>query len=318
MSRRVQLDGYGSVDQLHIAEVPIPTPGPGQVLVRVLAAGINPGESRIRRGELATRFPSTFPSGQGSDVAGLVVAAAPDADGAPPVGSEVMGWSDERSSQADHVALPAAHVIVKPPTLDFYRAGSMFVAGTTAYAAVRSLRLNGSDTLAVSGAAGGVGFLAVQLAARTGARVIGIAGQSSAAYLRSVGVDHVAYGDGLADRLRDTAPSGITAFLDTHGSGYVELALSLGVHTSRIDTIADFAAVDRFGVRSVGNAEGSSTTVLSAIAELVAWGAVRMPVAAVYPLQSVREAYTELDTGHTHGKIVLSTELPEPLRPDNR
>ena len=132
MSRRVQFDRYGPVDVLHVAEIPRPSAGEGQVLVEVAAAGINPGEIAIRNGAMEAMFPATFPSGQGSDFAGRVIETGPGVTGFAP-GDEVMGWSDRRSAQADHVLSDPRHLIAKPPALDWIRAGALWAIGVTSF-----------------------------------------------------------------------------------------------------------------------------------------------------------------------------------------
>jgi NADPH:quinone reductase-like Zn-dependent oxidoreductase len=154
----------------------------------------------------------------------------------------------------------------------------------------------------------GVGSLAIQLSRRTGATVIGLASESNHEWLKSH-VIPVAYGDGVADRIRAAAPSGVDAFIDTHGDGYVELALALGVAADRIDTIADYAAAAKHGVKTDGGAEaGPGARVLAELADLIADGHLEVPIANVYPLAQVRQAYTELERRHTHGKIVLKPQ----------
>jgi len=304
MPRAVRFDHYGGVDVLQVVEVDRPVPGAGEVLVEVVAAGINPGEISIREGLLDKQWPATFPSGQGSDFAGHVVEVGPGAGGVA-TGQEVIGFSDARSSQADFVAVPAEQVTLKPEAVDWDQAGGLKVAGTTAYAAVRTVAPKSGETVAVSGAAGGVGTITVQLLSRAGARVIGIAGESNAGWLRSVGVEPVTYGDGLADRLRAAAPGGIDAFIDTFGGGYVEIAVDLAVDPGRIETIADFAGARQFGAQAVGGATASTASVLAELAGLIASGDLTVPIAATYPIEKVREAYTELAKRHTRGKIVL-------------
>jgi len=183
--------------------------------------------------------------------------------------------------------------------------GTLKVAGTTAYAAVRAVAPKAGETVAVSAAAGGVGTITVQLLRHAGARVIGIASDSNAGWLRSVGVEPVTYGEGLADRLRAAAPGGIDAFIDTFGGGYVEIAVDLGVDPGRIETIADFAGARQFGAQAVGGATASTASVLAELAGLIASGDLTVPIAATYPIEKVREAYTELAERHTRGKIVL-------------
>jgi NADPH:quinone reductase-like Zn-dependent oxidoreductase len=276
------------------------------VLVKVKAAGINPGEAMIRQGFLHDRWPATFPSGQGSDLAGVVVETGPDVDTVV-AGDELIGFTDQRASQAEFVVVPAGQFTHKPGNVTWEAAGALFVAGTTAYAAVRAVALKPGDTVAVAGAAGGVGTIAVQLAKRAGATVLGIAGPSNDEWLTAHGVVPVNYGDGLAKRLRAAAPDGqIDAFLDFFGGGYVELAVTeLGIDPQRVDTIIDFPAIERFGVRFEGNADAADATVLAELADLVAAGELEVPVAEVYPLDQVREAFRRLEQRHTRGKIVL-------------
>jgi NADPH:quinone reductase-like Zn-dependent oxidoreductase len=304
MAQAVKFDRYGEVDVLKVVEVPEPVAGAGQVVVGVVAAGINPGEAKIRTGWLHDRWPATFPSGQGSDFAGRVVAIGAGVSGIA-VGDEVVGFSEERSSHATHVVVPAEQVAPKPAGLSWDVAGSLFVAGTTAYAAARSVNPEAGDTIAVSGAAGGVGSLVVQLLRARGVTVLGIAGPGNHEWLRSVGAVPVAYGDGLAERLRAAAPGGIDAFIDTHGDGYVALAIELGVKPDRIDTIIDFPAVEKYGVKAEGNGDANTIDVVAELADLAATGALEVPIAATYPLAEVRAAFAELEAGHAHGKIVL-------------
>jgi NADPH:quinone reductase-like Zn-dependent oxidoreductase len=304
MPKAVRFDEYGPVDVLQVVEVPRPVPGPGQVLVAVRAAGINPGEAKIREGQLHSRFPATFPSGEGSDLAGVVEAVGPGVTGFV-AGDEVLGWTDNRASQAEYVVAEASDLTAKPAGVSWPVAGSLFVAGVTAYAAVRAVALRPGDTVVVSGAAGGVGTIAVQLARRAGATVIGLASEPNHAWLSSHGVIGVSYGEGVADRIRQAAPT-VDAFVDTHGAPYVQLALDLGVAPDRIDTIADFEAVGKHGVKGEGSSAGASAAVLAELAGLIAAGELEVPVAATYPLDQVREAYTELASGHVRGKIVLT------------
>jgi NADPH:quinone reductase-like Zn-dependent oxidoreductase len=302
--RAVRFERYGGLEVLEVNEVEDPVPGPGQVLVRVKAAGINPGEVSIREGRLADRFPATFPSGEGSDLAGVVEDAAPGVDGWG-TDAEVIGWSDERASHAELVVVPADHLTTRPPEVPWEVAGSLYVIGATAWAAVRAVAPQPGETVVVSAAAGGVGSLAVQLARRAGARVVGIAGEAHHAWLREHGVVPIAHGEGLAERLREETAEGIDAFVDTFGGGYVDLAVELGVKPERIDTIIDYAAAERYGAKIEASAAGSSAEVLAELAGMIARGELEVPVAAVYPLARVRDAYEELEARHTLGKIVL-------------
>lgn len=305
--KAVRFDQYGDVDVLTVADVPVPEPGAGQVLVRVRAAGINPGEAKIREGLLHARWPSTFPSGQGSDLAGVVDRLGPDVTTVAP-GDEVIGWVDTRSAQAEYVVVDAENLTPKPAGVPWEAAGALGVVGFTAWAAVRSVNLKAGDTLAISGAAGGVGSLAVQLARRAGATVVGIAGHDNLEWLREHGAIPVKYGEDLVGRIFDallTTPQ-VDAFIDTYGGDYVEFAMNeLGVEPSRVDTIVRFDAVQEYGVKAEGNAAGASAAVLAELAGLIAAGELEIPIAATFPLDQVRDAYRLLAGGHVHGKIVL-------------
>jgi NADPH:quinone reductase-like Zn-dependent oxidoreductase len=301
--KAVRFDRYGGSDVLYIADVPTPVPGEGQVLVQVRAAGINPGEAKIREGSMHARFPATFPSGEGSDLAGVVVQTGPGVAGWS-AGDEVIGWTDNRASHAEYVVVEAAHLTRKPENVAWEVAGALFVAGVTAYAAVRAVDLNPADLVVVSAAAGGVGSIAVQLAPLAGATALGLAGEANHDWLRDHGAIPVTYGEGVAERILQVADH-VDAFIDTFGGDYVDLALELGVPPSRIDTIANFAAIQEQGVKGEASAAGSSAEVLAELAGLIADGQLEVPIAATYPLDKVREAYDELAAGHTHGKIVL-------------
>ncbi|MFF0866265.1 NADP-dependent oxidoreductase [Nonomuraea sp. NPDC003560] len=306
MTKAVRYDEFGGIEVLRVDEVDRPSPGSGQVLVRVKAAGINPGEAAIRTGAMADIFPSTFPSGQGSDLAGIVAEVGAGVDRFA-VGDEVIGFSERRAAQAELVLVDVDNLTPKPDGVSWEVAGGLYVAGVTAWRAVHSVRLDIGETVVVSAAAGGVGSFAVQLARRAGATVIGLASEHNHGWLRTHGVIPVAYGDGVIDRIKAAAPSGIDAFIDAYGGGYVEMALALGVAAERIDTIADFAAATRYGVKTEpGTNARPGAEVLAELAALIADGHLEVPIANVYPLTQVRQAYTELERRHTHGKIVLS------------
>jgi NADPH:quinone reductase-like Zn-dependent oxidoreductase len=303
--KAVRFGEYGGIDVLRVEDVPVPAPAAGQVLVRVRAAGINPGEAKIREGFLHSRWPATFPSGQGTDLAGVVERLGDGVAGVS-VGDEVVGYVDTRSSQAEYAVAEAANVAPKPASVPWEVAGAIPVAGFTAWAAVRAVGARSGDTVVVSGAAGGVGSLAVQLAKQAGAAVIGLASPANHDWLRDHGVTPVAYGDGVADRIRAAAPHAPSAFIDTFGGDYVELALNeLGIPAERVDTIVRFDAVEKYGVKAEGNAVGASAAVLAELAGLIAAGDLEIPIAATYPLTEVRDAFTQLEKGHLRGKIVL-------------
>ncbi|MGW2160955.1 NADP-dependent oxidoreductase [Nonomuraea sp. NPDC001699] len=302
--KAVRFHEYGGIDVLRVEEVGRPVPGPGQVLVEVRAAGIQPGESMIRQGARHGRWPATFPSGQGSDLAGVVVEAGPEVRGFA-VGDEVLGFTHGRASHAEFVVVDDVALTLRPAGLPWEVAGSLYVAGTTAYATVFAVDPGPGETVVVSGAAGGVGSIAVQLARRRGATVIGLASEANHAWLKGHGVVPVAYGEGVAERIRAASGGNVDAFIDTYGDGYVELAVELGVRPERIDTICDWAGAARVGARTFGEGAAACAVVVGELARLAARGELEVPIARVYPLERVRDAFGELERRHAHGKIVL-------------
>ncbi|MFE5034309.1 NADP-dependent oxidoreductase [Streptomyces sp. NPDC056683] len=303
--KAVRFHAYGGIDVLRVEEVERPVPGPGQVLVEVRAAGIQPGEVMIREGARHGRWPAVFPSGQGSDLAGVVVAAGPEVRGFA-VGDEVLGFTHDRASHAEYVVAEDVHLVTRPEGLSWEVAGSLYVAGTTAYASVFAVDPRPEETVVVSGAAGGVGALAVQLARRRGATVVGLASEANHAWLTAHGVVPVVYGKGAADRIRKAADGKhVDAFIDTFGDGYVDMAVDLGVRPERINTVRDWRAAARVGARTYGEGSAAAAVVVGELARLAARGDLDVPIARVYPLERVREAFRDLERGHAQGKIVL-------------
>jgi NADPH:quinone reductase-like Zn-dependent oxidoreductase len=302
--KAVRFDKYGDIDVLDVVEVPDPVPAEGEVLVRVKAAGINPGEAAIRGGALHNRWPATFPSGQGSDLAGVVVQAGPGVDAYRP-GDEVIGFTDKRASHAELVVVEAENLTPRPVEVPWEAAGALYVAGATAWAAVRAVGASAGDVIVISGAAGGVGSIAVQLAHNAGATVLGLASERHHGWLREHGAFPVTYGEDVGQRIREAAEGRLDAMIDTYGSGYVDLAIDLGIVPERIDTIIDYQAAARHGAKTEGNAAGASAKVLAELAQLIVEGELEIPIARVYPLDQVRDAYRELEQRHTLGKIVL-------------
>lgn len=307
VSRAVRYDRYGPVEVLDVVDVPRPTPDRGRVIVEVVASAINPGEISIREGAMRDRSPASFPSGQGSDLAGRVAEVGDDVAGFE-VGDEVIGWTDERAAQAEYVSVPADQLTARPAGVPWEQAASLYVAGCTAWAMVDAVAPRSGETVAVAGAAGGVGSIAVQLLRARGARVLGIAGPSNDDWLASVGAEPVNYGDGLGERLQDAAPEGIAALLDAYGGGYIQQAIDLGVPRDRIVTIADFEGAERLGVATVFGHAVATPAMLAELAEMIARGELTIPIAATYPLEDVRAAYDRVAERHTRGKIVLRVE----------
>ncbi|WP_077797488.1 NADP-dependent oxidoreductase [Streptomyces sp. JHA26] len=305
-SRAVRLEAFGGPEVLDIGDVPVPQAGPGQVRVRVTAAGLNPMDwFMITDADTAARFGLSLPAGFGTDYAGVVDQVGDGVSGIAH-GDRVFGGALSRAV-ADFVVVEAAGEIaaneayLTPDGVDDRTAATLTIAGRTASAALDVVGVGPDDTVLIGGAAGGVGVFAVQLARIAGARVIGTGSAASAEFLRELGAEPVTYGDGLADRVRALVPSGVTAALDLHGTETAHAARELGVPDARITTIAS-QALD--GITPANGANAAPGT-LESLAGLVAAGRLRVPVAANFPIEQIRTA-VELQAGrHVKGKVVI-------------
>jgi len=298
---------FGGPEVLEIERRPVPVPGAGEVLVRVAVAGVNPVDWKIFSGEpLHDAYERSLPSGTGYDFAGTIVARGPGVSGEWRSGDRVFGGL-RFHAQADHLLIEPQQVARVPDGLSLTVAGALNVAGRTAVASVRSQRITAGETVLVSGAAGGVGMLTAQLARLAGARVLGTASAPNHQLLRELGIEPIAHGSGLIERVRSAAPEGISVVLDTVGHGTVDAALRIGVRADRINTIADYGAIAAHDVRGVGGA-AAGTAELSALAALIVRGDVRVPIDSRYTLDRVRDAYARSITGRAVGKIVVVTD----------
>lgn len=303
MSRAAEYDQNGGPEVLHLAEVTDPAPGPGEVVLRVHAAGLNPFDAKMRAGFIPNDAP--FPRRIGGDVAGTVEAVGADAaywDGTPiAVGDEVMGRAN--GAVAERVIARAAEIARRPATLEVKIAGALHVAGLTAVSLLATVPVGPSDTVLVGGAAGAVGLVASQLARDAGARVIGTASHANHELLRSLGIEPVAYGEGMADRV--AALGTVTAVYDCHGRDALDAGVALGVPVDRMAAIAAYAAIDELGVHNVEHAARTPEN-LARLAEQLASGALVLPVAASYPLEEVVAAFTAMESSHAPGKVVVT------------
>ena len=231
------------------------------------------------------------------------------------VGDEVIGllraapWQvREYGSLATQLVISADNVVPKPASVSFEVAGGLGVAAQTAMGAMRSVKADAGDVIVVAAAAGGVGGLVTQLALARGATVIGIAGPPNADYLRSLGAIPVSYGEGLEQRIKDAAPSPVTAFIDCFG-GYASLAHSLGVPGERVGTLVPTPAIALRRAHFTGGRDGKIADIAT-VAGLIDRGTVSLTIAGTYPfdVEQVRAAYTQLMGGHVRGKIVITMD----------
>ncbi|WP_329048763.1 NADP-dependent oxidoreductase [Amycolatopsis sp. NBC_01488] len=314
MSRAVVYETFGGPEVLDVREVPEPHAGPGEIRIRVAAAGLNPMDWGLAaHPALAAQFGVTVPAGFGYDLAGVVDEVGDGAIGFS-VGQRVFGGVMAKAA-ADFtvVATPAETLWPTPEGIGDEVAATLPVAGLTAAAALSAIGLRSGDTLLVGGAAGGVGVFAVQLAKLAGARVLGTAGEGTFDFLRRLGAEPVTYGPGLADRVRSLAPGGVTAAADLFGTETAEAALALGVPPERISTVAA-GPNPPGGVRATGGVDADHGA-LARITGAILAGELTVPIAATFPVEKVREAVILQAGRHVHGKIVLTFSLTTDERP---
>lgn len=295
--KAVRYDRFDGIDQLYLADLPEPEAGPGEVLVRVEAGALNPGALPALNGSSYT---------PGRDLAGEVVGVG---EGVLTfaTGDAVLGWLQSWEAHAQLVAIPAAQLVTKPEALSWDVAGSLYTTPMAGLGAIKAVEPRPGETVVISGASGGVGFTAAQLAVRAGATVIGLTSAGHFELLRQHGIEPLEYGgEGEEERIRATAGQNrVHAFIDAVGGSYIDLALALGVPRERIDTVVDYHGAREKGVKSLGTTEAGGTPALSELADLAASGALHIPIAATYPLTAVQEAYRDLANRRIHGRIVL-------------
>ena len=300
--KAISFDRFGGTEVLHEANIEVPQPGPGQVRIRVKAAGVNALDGKTRSGMLEAVYPTTFPAVPGGELAGVVDALGEGVSDVQ-VGDEVLGWSDT-GSYAQYAL--ATTVAPKPAGLDWQDAAALPVASETAERVLNLLGVAAGETVLMHGASGGVGTLAVQFATARGARVIATASPSNQDYLTSLGATATVYGEGLVERVRALAPDGVDAVFDLAGKGALEDSITLRGGTERIVTIADFRAQQLGITFARGRAEASAAR-LAALAHDAATGKLVTTVTE-YPLAQAATAQQVSDTGHVRGKLVITVD----------
>lgn len=312
-ARVVVASAYGGPEVLSVIDEAVPEPGPGQVRIAVRAAGVNPFDQKVYSGAFGTN-PGNLPLRLGLEAAGVVTAVGDHATGpAGPVevGDEVIAYRAP-GAYATELVVPASSVVPKPANLSWEQAGGLMLAGVTAVHALEAIGLRKGESVLIHGAAGGVGLIAVQLAVARGATVLGTASPAKHDLLRELGAVPVAYGPGLADRVRAAAPEGVHAAADLVGTDEaVDVSVELVADRSRIATIAGIVRGAQAGIKLLGGSPGADpgTDIRAAarlqLTEAAEAGRLRVLIAGSYPLSEAAAAHREIMTGHTSGKIVL-------------
>ena len=307
----VQYDRYGGFDVVDLVPQERPEPGPGDVVVEVVAAGLNHVERFLREGKLRDHIDLEFPAHQGVDFAGIVRARGAEVRDLK-VGDEVMGHAPEGGAHATWVRVPRGAVVKKPEHVGWEVAGGLYLAGATAATIVRGLRLGPDDTIVISAAAGGVGHIECQLAHDAGATVIALGSPRNHDYLRQIGTLPVAYGEGEEDRIRQMAGGRpITAFIDNHGGGgAADLAARLGVPSERLVTSEDRRDVELRFLRAPADDE-EARDLLTLLAKAVQDRRVQVLISGFYPFEYIVDAYEDLAEMRSRGKVVIGMQTVE-------
>jgi len=309
----VVASAYGGPEVLSVVESKLNDPDPGEVLIEVRAAATNPVDYKLYSGTYGDD-PSNLPMPLGFEAAGIVVGINGEPEGPGgriAVGDEVIAYR-ATSAYASGLLVEANNVLAKPGNMTFEEASGLMLTGVTAIHALRATRTEAGDTLLVHGAAGGVGLTAVQIAVADGVRVIGTASEGEQERLRSLGVEPVVYGDGLLERVRALAPTGITAAIVLVGTDEaVDVSIALVADRDRIATIVNTERSKSKGIQALGGGPGADPGVeIRAAARLelirrVEEGSLRVFVEATFPLIEAAAAHRRLAGGHAHGKIIL-------------
>lgn len=316
MAKAIVAAAFGGPEVLSLTDVEVGTPGPGQVLIEVRAAGVNPIDFKIYRAG-PTNDPSRLPLRLGFEAAGVVQMVGGGAgtidgfDGPLAVGDEVIAYP-AAGAYATEILAPAANVVHKPAGIDFPQASGLLLTGATAVHALEVAKVGAGDTVLVHGASGGVGLMAIQLAVASGARVIGTAAERHHEQLRKLGVEPVAYGEGLVERVRALAPGGVDASIDIAGTEEsVQTSLAVARDRDRLVTVVNSQEARDAGIKAIGGGPGADpgTEVRSAarlrLTRLAGQGELEVFMAGTYPLAQAAAAHEALMAGRAHGKIAL-------------
>jgi NADPH:quinone reductase-like Zn-dependent oxidoreductase len=313
MTKTLVAEGYGGPEVLAVQDIVLPAPGPGQVLIDVRAAGTNPIDYKLYSGNMG-KDPDALPMPVGMEIAGVVVSLgagqAAGYTGPLDVGDEVIA-TNISGGYSEQVIADAAEVGHKPASLSFEEAAGLLLVGATAWHLLTNTKVGTGDTVLIHGASGGVGLMAVQLAVARGATVIATASPSRHEQLRQYGAEPVAYGPGLADRVRAmaSAQKGIDAALDLVGTDEaLDTSVELVADKARIATIAGFGRAAELGIAALSGADGGQAIRDAARPELIKLaeaGKLAVTVDRVFPLEEADTAHRYLLTGHAHGKVVL-------------
>ena len=311
--RAVAIREFGGPDQVRLTDLPRPKPGRGEILIRVVAAGVNPIDWKIREGLLAGVVPHSFPIVLGWDVAGIVEEIGEGA-GRSRKGDKVWACARKPVVQwgtfAEYVSVPDSSASILPPRLLFEEAAAVPLAALAAHQALARAGVRAGESVLVHAAAGGVGHFAVQLAKNLGATVYGTAGTANQPVVLGLGADGaIDYTrEDFREALRRIAPAGIDVGLDCVGGETLARSFDVLRRTGRLITTveATVAAPAGSGVRAEYHAALPSGDQLELIGSLFARGRLKTLASKIYPLREASAALEQSRAGHVSGKLVLA------------
>lgn len=293
---------YGGPDTQEFAEVDKPRPGPGEILVEVRAAGVNPVDHKVRSGRFREFSARELPSEFGSEVAGVVAELGTGIEGFS-IGDEVLGWpAPGHGAFSEYTVVTGETVVAKPSGVGFVEAAALPVAAATAFDGLTQLGLAAGQSLLITGIGGGVGVAAAQLARHAGIRVFGTASTAKRDLVESLGATLIPYGDGESERLREVLPDGVDGIFDLIGGSALAGVAGLVTNPGRLISAAS-PDVTRFGGEMIRRDRG--TRVLAEVARLAAEGVLDPQVSKVLSFDQAPAAIAEVESGHPLGKVVL-------------
>jgi len=302
MVRAFGYNSNGGPDVQEFLQLEMPTPMPGELLVEVRSAGVNPADWKIRSGSFSTGDSATFPAVLGIEVSGVVRGVGKDVDGFAE-NDEVFGWVAPGSGAfSEYTLVPATGAAHKPPQVTFDDAATLSVAAATAYDGVTQLQLKEGQTLLINGIGGGVGVAAAQIARDLGINVIGTASEDKRSLVETLGATLVTYGDGVGERIRQILPDGVDAILDLAGGDGLQAVADLVADRTKLISAGD-PSVEELGGHFIER--NRTPAVLEKVAALVADGKLDPHVEDVRPFDEAADAMAAVETGHARGKVVV-------------
>lgn len=306
--RAIVITAFGGADGLTLMQMPIPIPGPDDVLIHVQAAGVGLWDIKVRRGEVENQ---SLPLILGWESAGTIVQRGTNVHDIA-VGDAVYCYANQVGHYAEYIAVPANLVAKRPGSIDATHAAGIPISGLTAHQSItEELDLQAGETVLITAAAGGVGSFAVQIAAQLGAHVIAISSARNHSYLRELGASSVIdyTTTDVVQAVHALHPTGVDATLDCVGGKSVILSLETLRDGGRLGYIAEAADVSLSrGITAKFVYGRPDAQRLTALAQMVDAKQLKIHLDRIIPLEDAKQAHELVEDGHVRGKVVLTTD----------